>query len=149
LESAEDEVSFRTVVRDLKSRKPVLQIVLLSSKAWYFSGTCIENQTADPDVQVELKPVAKVLFSDFSDASEAEIRCAVFFTSVIFLAFFVLFCFVLGFQVLPFLYLLVVSQNSLFVEKMLYLSLYSFFTFYFILDSWRIGQPNTMQKKCT
>ncbi|KAJ1687547.1 hypothetical protein LUZ63_018937 [Rhynchospora breviuscula] len=74
LECAEDEVSFRTVVRDLKSRKPMLQLVLLSSKAWYISGTCIENHAAGPDYQVELQPVAKVLFSDCSNASEADIR---------------------------------------------------------------------------
>ncbi|KAJ4820686.1 HECT-like ubiquitin-conjugating enzyme (E2)-binding protein [Rhynchospora pubera] len=74
LESAEDEVSFRTVVRDLKSRKPMLQLVLLSSKAWYMSGTCIENHATGPDCQVELQPVVKVLFSDCSNSSEADIR---------------------------------------------------------------------------
>lgn len=92
LESAEDEVSFRTVVRDLQSQKPMLQLVLLSSKAWYFSGTCIENQAADPDCLVKLKPSVKVLFYDCSDASEADIRCAVFSICLVFLAF-LCFCF--------------------------------------------------------
>lgn len=83
LESAEDEVSFRTVVRDLKSRKPLLQLVLLNSKAWYFSGTCIENQAVEPNCLVELRPAVKVLFSDCSDASEADIRFAIFFIYVV------------------------------------------------------------------
>ncbi|KAJ3683319.1 hypothetical protein LUZ60_013546 [Juncus effusus] len=70
LEMAEDEISFRTVVRDLKSRKPTLKIILLSSsKTWSFSDSCFANR-ADVNGsgrEAELRPVMKVLFADCGD----------------------------------------------------------------------------------
>ncbi|XP_062224163.1 uncharacterized protein LOC133922727 [Phragmites australis] len=74
LEIAEDEISFRTVVRDLKTKRPILQIVLLSSKAWLFSGCCYENDMDGSHGTADLKPSAKLLYSDCSSASELDIR---------------------------------------------------------------------------
>ncbi|KAL6888551.1 hypothetical protein ACP4OV_009577 [Aristida adscensionis] len=74
LEVAQDEISFRTVVRDLKTRRPILQIVLLSSKAWLFSGSCYENDMDDSHGTADLKPSVKLLYSDCSNASESDLR---------------------------------------------------------------------------
>ncbi|CAL5060472.1 unnamed protein product [Urochloa decumbens] len=74
LEVAEDEISFRTVVRDLKSRRPILQLVLLSSKAWLSSGCCYENDTDGSHGTTDLQPSVKLLYSDYSNASEADLR---------------------------------------------------------------------------
>jgi hypothetical protein len=74
LEIAEDEISFRTVVRDLKTKRPVLQIVLLSSKTWLFSGYCYENDTDGSHGTAHLQPTVKLLYSNCSNASEADLR---------------------------------------------------------------------------
>jgi hypothetical protein len=74
LEIAEDEISFRTVVRDLKTKMPMLQIVLLSSKTWLFSGYCYENDTDSSHGTAHLQPTVKLLYSNCSNASEADLR---------------------------------------------------------------------------
>jgi hypothetical protein len=76
LEIAEDEISFRTVVRDLKTKRPKLQIVLLSSKAWLFSGYCYENDMDGSHGTAHLQPTVKVLYSNCSNSSEADLRYA-------------------------------------------------------------------------
>ncbi|PWZ28567.1 hypothetical protein Zm00014a_020264 [Zea mays] len=74
LEVAEDEISFRTVVRDLKTKRPMLQLVLLSSKAWLSSGCCYENDTNGSHGTTDLQPSVKLLYSDYRNASEADLR---------------------------------------------------------------------------
>lgn len=66
LESATDELSYHTIVKDLSTRSPMLQIVLLNSKAWCCSGDCFENEISGCLSEVDLQPVVKVLFSDCS-----------------------------------------------------------------------------------
>lgn len=78
LESAEDELSFRTVVKDLRTKYPMLQLVLLSSKAWYSSSYCSENVKEGPLHASDLQPVVKVLYSDCSTASQLSSRYYVF-----------------------------------------------------------------------
>ncbi|MQM20146.1 hypothetical protein Taro_053161 [Colocasia esculenta] len=74
LESATDELSFRTIVRDVRTKSPILQIVLLNSKAWCISGDCFENETTRCLSKLNLRPVVKVLFSvcssDYSSSVE-------------------------------------------------------------------------------
>uniref|UniRef100_K3YRA1 Ubiquitin-conjugating enzyme E2C-binding protein n=1 Tax=Setaria italica TaxID=4555 RepID=K3YRA1_SETIT len=77
LEVAEDEISFRTLVRDLKTKRPILQLVLLSSKAWLSSGCCDENDMDGSHGTADLQPSVKLLYSDYSNASEADLRYAV------------------------------------------------------------------------
>ncbi|XP_077244284.1 HECT-like ubiquitin-conjugating enzyme (E2)-binding protein [Tasmannia lanceolata] len=76
MESATDELSFRTVVRDLRTKNPMLQIVLLNSKAWCCTGYCLdsENGTTEPVSKMDLHPVVKVSFSECSTFPEAESR---------------------------------------------------------------------------
>lgn len=75
LESAEDELSFRTVVRDLRTNSPVLQIVLLNPNSWCCTGYCLGTEDIlDSVADINLKPVIKVLFSDCSNRSESEIE---------------------------------------------------------------------------
>ncbi|XP_073103949.1 uncharacterized protein [Elaeis guineensis] len=74
LESAEDELSFRTVVKDMRTKYPMLQLVLLSSKAWCSSSCCSENVKKGPFHASDLQPVVKVLFSECSTASEVSSR---------------------------------------------------------------------------
>uniref|UniRef100_A0A0A8ZML4 Uncharacterized protein n=1 Tax=Arundo donax TaxID=35708 RepID=A0A0A8ZML4_ARUDO len=74
LETAEDEISFRTVVRDLKTKRPILQLVLLSSKAWLSSGYCYENDMDGSHGTADLQPSVKLLYSDYSNASESNLR---------------------------------------------------------------------------
>uniref|UniRef100_A0A1D1Z0T0 Elongation factor Tu n=2 Tax=Anthurium amnicola TaxID=1678845 RepID=A0A1D1Z0T0_9ARAE len=64
LESATDELSFCTIVRDLRTKFPMVQIILLNSKAWCAKGDCLENDTSRCLFEVNLQPVVKVLFSD-------------------------------------------------------------------------------------
>ncbi|XP_010254726.1 PREDICTED: uncharacterized protein LOC104595621 [Nelumbo nucifera] len=75
LESAMDELSFRTLVRDLSSKLPVLCIVLLNPDAWCCTGHCLEMEgTVGPVSKIYLHPVVKVLFSECSDPSEVQTR---------------------------------------------------------------------------
>ncbi|KAJ0989049.1 hypothetical protein J5N97_007405 [Dioscorea zingiberensis] len=73
-ETAADELSFRTVVKDLRTKHPMLQIVLLNSKAWSATGYCFENSTREPLPETEMQPVVKVLFSDLSAMAGANSR---------------------------------------------------------------------------
>lgn len=41
--SAEDESSYRTVIRNLNTKNPMLQVVLLNVNAWFCSGNCWER----------------------------------------------------------------------------------------------------------
>lgn len=41
--SAEDESSYRTVIRNLNTKVPLLQVVLLNANAWFCSGNCWER----------------------------------------------------------------------------------------------------------
>ncbi|KAK9129793.1 hypothetical protein Sjap_010280 [Stephania japonica] len=75
METAKDELSFRTLVRDLKTRSPMLKVVLLNSKAWCSSGICKESdRTMEALYRIDLQPVAKVLFADCRGSSEDQLR---------------------------------------------------------------------------
>ncbi|URE26805.1 hypothetical protein MUK42_15562 [Musa troglodytarum] len=76
LEGAEEELSYRIIVRDLKLKSPMLLLVLLNSKAWSSSGYCSEDSMGSLSA-VDLQPVLKVLYSDCSIASEANSRTLV------------------------------------------------------------------------
>ncbi|KAK2990428.1 hypothetical protein RJ640_011176 [Escallonia rubra] len=69
LENAKDELSYRTVVRDLQSKRPMLQIVLLNPDSWCCSGDC---STMEP--KIDMYPSVKVLFSDCCDSTEVQLR---------------------------------------------------------------------------
>ncbi|KAK9066868.1 hypothetical protein SSX86_014191 [Deinandra increscens subsp. villosa] len=72
LESAKDELSFRTVVRDLQTRYPMLQIVLLNPDSWCSSGDCLDEMIPIPNIN--MYPVIKVLFSNCSNSTESQLR---------------------------------------------------------------------------
>lgn len=75
LESAKDELSFRTVVRDLRTKSPVLQVVLLNPNSWCCTGCCLgAEDIVDPVANINLHPVIKILFSDCSNRIESQIR---------------------------------------------------------------------------
>ncbi|KAL3583954.1 hypothetical protein D5086_015015 [Populus alba] len=60
-----DELSFRTVVRDLRTKSPMLQIVLVNPNSWCCSGDCLDTKSnTDSVLKLDLHPVIKVLFSD-------------------------------------------------------------------------------------
>ncbi|CAH9087089.1 unnamed protein product [Cuscuta epithymum] len=61
LESANDELSFRTVVRDLQNHHHSLQIVLLNPNIWSHAGFCL--LAIEPVPKINVYPVIKVLFS--------------------------------------------------------------------------------------
>ncbi|OMO56976.1 Ubiquitin-conjugating enzyme E2C-binding protein [Corchorus capsularis] len=70
LENAKDELSFRTVVKDLKTKSPLLQIVLLNPNSWCCSGYCLDAASSmESSVKLDLLPVIKVLFSDCSKSA--------------------------------------------------------------------------------
>ncbi|CAK8562207.1 unnamed protein product [Lathyrus sativus] len=73
-ECANDESTFRFVVRDLKTKSPVLQIILLNLDTWSCSGYCFGAEDKDPDPKLQLRPVIKVLFSDSEAATESQLR---------------------------------------------------------------------------
>ncbi|XP_076882127.1 uncharacterized protein LOC143530487 [Bidens hawaiensis] len=72
LESAKDELSFRTVVRNLQTRSPMLQIVLLNPNSWCSFGDCLDAMT--PVSNIIMYPMVKVLFSNCSNSTESELR---------------------------------------------------------------------------
>ncbi|XP_074586307.1 uncharacterized protein LOC141841990 [Curcuma longa] len=74
LESAEDELSYRIMVRDMNSGTPMLLLIFLSSKSWSSSGYCMENVSTGPLPSADLQPLLKVLFSDCSIDSKASAR---------------------------------------------------------------------------
>ncbi|KAG9135805.1 hypothetical protein Leryth_002523 [Lithospermum erythrorhizon] len=61
LESAKDELSFRTVVSDLQTHDPVVQIILLNPNLWCYTGCC--SDTKKLDMRIYMRPTVKVLFS--------------------------------------------------------------------------------------
>ncbi|KAG6702788.1 hypothetical protein I3843_07G049300 [Carya illinoinensis] len=75
LESAKDESSYRTVVRDVKTKSPLLQIVLLNPNSWCFTGYCLgADENTGSVLNINLQPVIKVLFSDCNNSSESKSR---------------------------------------------------------------------------
>lgn len=75
LESANEESSFRTVVKELKTKSPMLHIVLINSNSWSCSGYCLGMEgTAEFVPKVELNPIIKVLFSDCNKSAESHLR---------------------------------------------------------------------------
>ncbi|GAV65282.1 DUF2351 domain-containing protein [Cephalotus follicularis] len=75
LESAKDELSFRTVVRDLITKSPMLQIVILNSNSWCCTGYCLGTEgSIESTSKLDLYPVTKVLFSDCSGNTECQLR---------------------------------------------------------------------------
>lgn len=72
LESANDELSFRTVVRNLQTRSPMLQIVLLNPNSWCSFGDCMDAVVPNPNMF--MYPMIKVLFSDCSNGTESQLR---------------------------------------------------------------------------
>ncbi|XP_057786768.1 uncharacterized protein LOC131004162 [Salvia miltiorrhiza] len=60
LENAEDELSFRTIVRDIETKLPLLQIVILNPNSWECAGSL---RSAEPVDKLVLHPVSRVLFS--------------------------------------------------------------------------------------
>lgn len=75
LESANDESSYRTVVKDVKTKSPLLQIVLLNPNAWSCAGYCVDSEgQTEPVSNMYLHPVIKVLFSDCSNGTESQSR---------------------------------------------------------------------------
>lgn len=72
LESAKDELSFRTVVRDLQTKQPMLQIVLLNPNSWCCAGYCLGTVEQVP--KVNMYPTIKLLFSDCSKSNECQLR---------------------------------------------------------------------------
>ncbi|XP_048493745.1 uncharacterized protein LOC104895074 isoform X2 [Beta vulgaris subsp. vulgaris] len=75
LESAKDELSFRSVVKDLKTKSSLVHIVLLNPNSWCCSGYCSED-TVEPFVKINLHPVVKVLFSQCYDKPDSILRFA-------------------------------------------------------------------------
>ncbi|KAL0349545.1 UNVERIFIED_CONTAM: hypothetical protein Sradi_4103700, partial [Sesamum radiatum] len=59
LESAEDELSFRTAVRDMQTKSPVLQIILLNPNSWGCSGSL---HPAEPTAKLVMHPISKCYF---------------------------------------------------------------------------------------
>ncbi|XP_050944868.1 uncharacterized protein LOC103485086 isoform X2 [Cucumis melo] len=75
LESAREESSFRTVVKELKTKSPMLHIVLINSNSWSCSGYCLGMEdTAEFVPKVDLNPIIKVLFSDCNKSAESHLR---------------------------------------------------------------------------
>ncbi|KAM1529225.1 hypothetical protein ACFX1Z_018456 [Malus domestica] len=75
LECAKDELSFRTVVSDLKSRSPMVQIVLMNTNSWSGTGHCLAREgNKEPVPKIDLHPVIKVLFSQCSSSTESQAR---------------------------------------------------------------------------
>lgn len=73
-ECANDESTFRFVIRDLTTKYPVLQIILLNPDTWSCSGDCTRAEDKDPALKLQLRPVIKVLFSDSKAATESQLR---------------------------------------------------------------------------
>ncbi|WVZ26117.1 hypothetical protein V8G54_004661 [Vigna mungo] len=74
VECANDESLFRFVIRDLTTKSPVLQIILLNPDTWSCSGNCSDTEDKDPVHKLKLQPIIKVLYSDFHNATESQSR---------------------------------------------------------------------------
>ncbi|KAE8655069.1 putative Basic leucine-zipper 44 [Hibiscus syriacus] len=80
-ENAKDELSFRTLVRDLKTKSPLLQIILLNPNSWCCSGYCLDTSSAaESSLKLDLLPVIKVNFSDCGESAASQLRAAMSFT---------------------------------------------------------------------
>jgi len=77
MECANDESSFRFVIRDLTTKSPVLQIILLNPDTWSCSGNCSSLEDKDPIAKLKLQPIIKVLFSDCHNATESQSRSVI------------------------------------------------------------------------
>ncbi|XP_052479936.1 uncharacterized protein LOC105803773 isoform X1 [Gossypium raimondii] len=75
VENAKDELSFRTLVRDFKTKSPLLQIVLLNPNSWCCSGYCLDTTSAAESIlKLDLLPIIKVIFSDCRETSASQPR---------------------------------------------------------------------------
>ncbi|XP_004234605.1 uncharacterized protein [Solanum lycopersicum] len=72
LEAAQDELTFRTVVRDIHTKRALSQIVLLNPNAWCYSDYCVHNM--EPVAKINMYPVVKLLFSANINDTELELR---------------------------------------------------------------------------
>ncbi|KAI3500024.1 hypothetical protein L1887_35839 [Cichorium endivia] len=70
LENAKDELSFRTV-RNLQTRCPMLQIVLINPNSWCSFGDCMDEMVQIS--KINMYPMIKVLFSDCSNKTESQL----------------------------------------------------------------------------
>ncbi|XP_073286573.1 uncharacterized protein [Primulina huaijiensis] len=70
LESAEDELSFLTIVRDIQTKSPVLRITLLNPNTWCCTGCCVHP--GEPVANLLMYPTIKVLFSTCSNGMEID-----------------------------------------------------------------------------
>lgn len=77
VECANDESSFRFVIRDLKTKSPVLQIVLLNPDTWSRFGNCSGTEDEDVVPKLQLQRIIKVLFSDCSTATDTQLRSVI------------------------------------------------------------------------
>ncbi|XP_027347534.1 uncharacterized protein LOC113858932 [Abrus precatorius] len=74
MECANDESSFRFVIRDLTTQSLVLQIILLNPDIWSCSGNCSSTEDKEPVPKLLLRPTIKVLFSECNAATESQLR---------------------------------------------------------------------------
>ncbi|XP_015889905.1 uncharacterized protein LOC107424576 isoform X1 [Ziziphus jujuba] len=75
LDNAKDELSFRTVVRDLKTKSLMLQIVLVNTNCWSCTGYCLGTEgISEPPSKIDLQPIIKVLFSECCNITKSQIR---------------------------------------------------------------------------
>ncbi|PKA56714.1 hypothetical protein AXF42_Ash012844 [Apostasia shenzhenica] len=74
LEGAQDELSFRMLVSDMRTKSPMLHIVLMNSRTWYYSEYCFENTDTRDLRAPHMQPVVKVLFCDSRISTEASSR---------------------------------------------------------------------------
>ncbi|XP_019423876.1 PREDICTED: uncharacterized protein LOC109333073 [Lupinus angustifolius] len=73
-ECANDETTFRFVIRDMVTKSPVLQIILLNPDTWSCSGTCSGTEEKVPYPTIQLQPTIKVLFNYCNTATESQLR---------------------------------------------------------------------------
>ncbi|KAL3615454.1 hypothetical protein CASFOL_041115 [Castilleja foliolosa] len=71
LESAEDELSFKTIVRDMQTKSPLLQIILLNPNTWGCAGSLNSDE---PAAKLVMHPNVKVLFSASGNGMEVDSR---------------------------------------------------------------------------
>ena len=75
LDIAKDELSYRTVIRDLETEEPMLQIVIVNTNSWSCSGHCFPRISRSEEVpKIDLQLVIKVLFTECGANKEWDIR---------------------------------------------------------------------------
>ncbi|CAL9248549.1 unnamed protein product [Arabidopsis halleri] len=62
VECAKEELSFHVLVKDLTTKSPLFNIVILNPNSWSSTGLCSSRD--EPDSTLELSAIVKVLFSD-------------------------------------------------------------------------------------